>query len=117
MVTESRANYDREPVHAICEEMGEAAVLADLERAGLKFSSSEQKWLAWEWVYAQRLNRDMEQSKAIRDTARWTLLVAGFTFLVAFFTAFLAWDTHYTDQAKNAQQGAPADAKSRAAER
>lgn len=117
MVTESLANYDRGPVHAICEEIGEAAVLADLERGGLRFSNSEQKWLAWEWVYTQRLKRDEAQSRAIRDTARWTLVVALFTFLVALFTAVLAWDSHYTSQASHAQQGAPADAKSRAAER
>ncbi len=108
MVTESRANYDRGPVHAVCQEMGEPAVLADLERAGLKFSSAEQKWLAWEWVYTQRLTRDEAQSKSIRDTARWTLLVAIFTFLVALFTAFLAWDTHYTSyQSSHAQQTTP----------
>ncbi|MEW8070932.1 MAG: hypothetical protein AB2765_20355 [Candidatus Thiodiazotropha endolucinida] len=111
MITESRANFDRGPVHSTCEEMGEAAVLADLERAGLKFSSSEQKWLAWEWVYAQRLDRDEAQSRSIRDTARWTLLVAIFTFFVALFTAFLAWDTHNTASLpSHAQQGTSRDA-------
>ena len=91
MATESRAEFDRGPIHAVCEQMGEAAVLVDLERSGQKFSSSEQKWLAWEWVYAQRLKRDEAQAKSLRDTARWTLSVAVCTFLVALFTFFLAW--------------------------
>lgn len=89
MTNESRAQSGREPVHAVCAEMGEAAVLADLERAGVKFQSSEQKRLAWEWAYEQRINRERATEEALRVTARQTLRVAIGTFLVALFTALL----------------------------
>lgn len=91
MAIKSRAKHEQTTVFAKCEEMGEAAVLSDLERAGVDFASSEQKWLAWEWVYSQRLKREEAQSGALRATARWTLLVAGGTFLVALFTFLLVW--------------------------
>jgi hypothetical protein len=83
--------------------MGEAAVLADLERSSQRFTESEHKWLAWEWVYARRLRREEEQSKALRDTARWTLAVAFCTFLVALFTLSLAWSEFHGKQRTSLQ--------------
>ena len=91
MAGESLAAYDRRTVFAACEEMGEAAVLADLDRAGVAFASSEQKWLAWEWVYSKRLEREKAQSKALKSTALWTFAVAAATFLVAAFAAYTAF--------------------------
>ena len=85
----SRAQFNKPTVFRTCEEMGEAAVLADLERAGVIFQSSEQKWLAWEWVYEQRINRDLATQRALSETARKTLWVAIGTFIVAAATAAL----------------------------
>jgi hypothetical protein len=89
MVTESRAQFDKGSVFATCEEIGEAAVLADLERAGVKFTSQDQKELAWQWVYGQRIKREQATGQALRDTVKYTMLVALGTFLVALFTAGL----------------------------
>lgn len=84
-----RAEFAKPTIFRTCDEMGEAAVLADLERAGVSFQSSEQKWLAWEWVYTQRINREQATQKALRDTAVKTLWVALGTCAVAVFTACL----------------------------
>lgn len=89
MAIETRAPSDKPAVFALCEEMGEAAVLADLERAGVKFMSEHEKWLAWEWVYGQRLKREQATEEALRATARQTMRVAIATFFVALFTAGL----------------------------
>lgn len=89
MVTDSRAQFDKGSVFATCEEIGEPAVQADLERAGERFPSQEQKNLAWEWVYDQRIKREEATEQALRDTAKQTMRVAFGTFLVALFTAAL----------------------------
>ena len=91
MVAESRVEFDRASVHATCEELGEPAVLAILERGDGTQFSRQQQFLAWEWVYAQRLKREEATEKSVRDTARWTLVVALCTALVALFTFFLFW--------------------------
>lgn len=89
MSNESRFEFNKSSVFGVCKQMGEAAVLADLERAGATFTESEQKWHAWEWVYHQRIARDHATGEALRATARQTLLVAVFTALVAVGTAAL----------------------------
>jgi len=98
MTNESRAQFNKPSIFGVCEQMGESAVLSDLERAGVKFSTAEQKWLAWEWVYTQRLKRDEATGEALRTTAKQTFLVAVFTALVALFTAALVvvevWRSH-----------------------
>lgn len=57
--------FNKGPVFALCEEMGEAAVIADLERASLVFQTAGQKALAWTWVYSQRTER--ENGRHIRE--------------------------------------------------
>jgi hypothetical protein len=47
MSSDSRTEFNKGPVFALCEEMGEAAVIADLERASLVFQTAGQKALAW----------------------------------------------------------------------
>jgi len=89
MAVESRPEFNKTTLFKTCEEMGEAAVLADLERAGMKFQTEEHKWLAWEWVYSQRLKRDQATAEHLKATAKWTMLVAVCTFFVALFTGML----------------------------
>ena len=94
----SGAELSKASVFGECEKMGEAAVLSELERAGVQFTTPEQKWHAWEWVYQQRIARERATGEAIRATAKQTMLVAVFTALVALFTAALAgielWSKH-----------------------
>lgn len=90
MATESCAQLDKGSVFATCKEVGEPAVQADLERAGVKFTSQEQKNLAWEWVYGQRIKREEATRQALQETARQMMHVARATFLVAFLTAALS---------------------------
>jgi hypothetical protein len=93
---DDQQSYEESPaliaraVPAKCETMGEAAVLADLERTGAVFKSSEQVGIAWEWIYARRLAREEAQSKALKDTARYTFYVALGTLVVALATFFVA---------------------------
>lgn len=87
MDAESSAQLDKGLVFAACEEIGEPAVQADLERAGEKFTTQKQKNLAWEWVYDQRIKREEATRQALRDTAWYTMLVAVGTLLVALFMA------------------------------
>jgi hypothetical protein len=85
MPVDFNSPFRKSDVFAKCARMGEAAVLADLERSGGEFTLGEQS-LAWEWIYQQRINREEATRKALRNTAIWTSAVAVFTALVALFT-------------------------------
>ena len=102
MSAESRVESNKALVFELCEEMGEAAVLADLERAGATFKSDEQQWQAWEWVYSQRIKREQDSADSLKATARWTLWAALGIFLVALF-GVLAWLALFSRH----QQGIP----------
>jgi hypothetical protein len=65
MSTDSRTEFNKGPVFALCVEMGEPAVIADLERASLVFQTPGQKALAWTWVYSKRTER--ENARRIRE--------------------------------------------------
>lgn len=54
-----RNDFDKLPVFEECERLGEAAVRADLERAGKIFQSGSQKAAAWEWLH-ERANAAQE---------------------------------------------------------
>ena len=84
---EAQIKFNREEIRQRCHELGEAAVLADLERMGLEFQSAIQKGTAWEWIYEQRINRESTTQSALRKTAYWTMAVAIATFVVALITA------------------------------
>jgi len=88
-VSDASPVKNKQQIFSACEHMGEAAVLSDLERSGATFAA-EDRWLAWEWVYAQRLKREKETGEAVRSTARQTLYVAVGTAVVALFTAAMA---------------------------
>ena len=88
MTNENSTPRDKSVVFAECEKIGEAAVLADLERGG-RFYARVEAPLAWEWVYEQRIKRDRATGEALRITAKQTMFVAVGTFFVALFTASL----------------------------
>ena len=75
-----------------CEEMGEAAVLADLERPPpyAQFKTPEQRYFAIEWIHAKRLTREEAQNNALKTTARYTIHLVIATLVVALATFFVA---------------------------
>ena len=87
MASDSREKFNKPPVFGVCEQMGEPAVLADLERMAKQFTTAEQKAYAWKWVYAQRQKREDANSEAIINTARQTMYVAIGTAVIALATA------------------------------
>ncbi len=95
-MNETVVRGDRANVFATCEQMGEAAVLADLERSGSRFQSRAEDAIAWEWVYEQRIKRDIATGEALRNTAKQTMYVAAGTFLVALFTAAIVATDYFT---------------------
>ena len=91
MTMNSREKFDKPAVFGVCEQIGEPAVLADLERMANHFTTSQQRAYAWEWVYIQRQNRDDANSEAIINTARQTMYVAFGTAVIAIATAMTAF--------------------------
>ena len=91
-----RREYNKGPVLALCEEMGEAAVLADLERASLVFQTSEQKTLAWSWVHSQRMKGENARRSREHRLFWIALCIAVVTAAVA--VGGLLVDVHFGDQ-------------------
>lgn len=84
----SPKSKSKDEIYKLCAEMGHAAVLAELERRGMIFQVEVEKGYAWEWVYQQRLDNDVEQAKSLRDTARYTFWVAIATAITALLALF-----------------------------
>lgn len=86
-----RNDFDKLPVFEECERLGEAAVRADLERAGKIFQSGSQKAAAWEWLH-ERANAAQERALNLAaSSARWAMWAALGSLASAVATLVAAW--------------------------